>query len=71
VGELEGFILIMGDEQGRVPEPGVQLAQPLAQLLADLGIERAERLVEQQYLRLDRQRGRDPREEQPAPMARS
>ena len=28
----------------------------VAQLLADLGVERAERLVEQQHLRLDRQR---------------
>jgi hypothetical protein len=34
----------------------VQLAQPLAQFLAHLGVERAERLVEQQHARLDRQR---------------
>jgi hypothetical protein len=31
-------------------------AQPVAQLLADLGVERAERLVEEQHGRLDRQR---------------
>ena len=36
----------------------VQAAQPAPQLLAHLGIERAERLVEQQHLRLDRQRAR-------------
>jgi hypothetical protein len=33
----------------------VQPAQPAAQLLAHLGVERAERLVEQQHARLDRQ----------------
>jgi hypothetical protein len=34
----------------------VQPPQPAAQLLAHLGVERAERLVEQQHLRLDRER---------------
>jgi hypothetical protein len=34
----------------------VQAAQPAAQLLAHLGVERAEGLVEQQDLRLDGQR---------------
>ena len=34
----------------------VDLAQPAAQLAAHLRVERAERLVEQQHLRLDRQR---------------
>ena len=34
----------------------VEAAQPGAQVLADLGVERAEGLVEQQHLRLDRQR---------------
>ena len=34
----------------------MQPAQPAAQLLAHLGVERAERLVEQQHARLDRQR---------------
>ena len=36
----------------------VQLAQPAAQFLAHLGVERAERFVEQQHARLDRQRAR-------------
>ena len=36
----------------------VQAAQPLAQLGAHLGVERAERLVEQQHARLDRERAR-------------
>ena len=39
-----------------MPSLVVQLAQPAAQLLAHLGVERAERLVEQQHARLDRQR---------------
>ena len=34
----------------------VQAAQPAAQLLAHLGVERAERLVEQQHARAHRQR---------------
>jgi hypothetical protein len=34
----------------------VQAAQPAAQFLAHLGVERAEGLVEQQHARLDRQR---------------
>ncbi len=33
----------------------MEAAEPVAQLLADLGVEGAERLVEQQHLRLDRQ----------------
>ena len=36
--------------------PVVELAQPAAQLAAHLGVERAERLVEQQHPRLDGQR---------------
>ena len=36
----------------------MQPAQPAAQLLAHLGVERAERLVEQQHLRLDGERAR-------------
>ena len=37
----------------------VQAAQPLAQLGAHLGVERAERLVEQQHARLDGERARE------------
>ena len=36
-------------------DPGVQLAQPGPELLADLGVEGAERLVEQEHPRLDGQ----------------
>ena len=37
----------------------MQPPQPAPQLLAHLGVERAERLVEQQHLRLDRERPRE------------
>ena len=56
VGDLEGLLLVVGDEHGGDVDLVVQAAQPVAQLLADLGVERAERLVEQQHRRLDRQR---------------
>ncbi len=47
----------MGHENRRVPCPIVDLAQPPAKLAADLGIEGAERLVEQKHARLDRRAG--------------
>ena len=34
----------------------MQIAQPATQVLPDLGVERAERLVEQEDARLDRER---------------
>ena len=46
----------MRDEDARHVDLVVQPAQPLPQLLPHLGVEGAERLVEQQHLRLDRQR---------------
>ena len=56
VGELERLVLVVGDEDGGVAGLVVDLAQPAAQLLAHLGVERAEGLVEQQHPRLDRER---------------
>ena len=56
VGDLERLLLVVGDEHGGHGHLVVQAAQPLAQLLADLGVEGTERLVEQQHLGLDRQR---------------
>ena len=44
----------------------VEAAQPGAQLLANARVERAERLVEQQHLRLDGERAR---ERHPLPLA--
>jgi hypothetical protein len=46
----------VGDEDAGDVDLVVQPPQPAPQLLAHLGVERAERLVEQQHLRLDRQR---------------
>jgi hypothetical protein len=53
VRELQRLLLIVGDEQGRVAGPVVDLAQPAPQVAPHLGVERAERLVEQQHARLD------------------
>jgi hypothetical protein len=49
VGDLERLLLVVGDEHGGDVHLVVQAAQPVAQLLAHLGVERAERLVEQQH----------------------
>ena len=56
VGHLQGFLLIVGDEHAGARYLVVQPSQPPAQLLPHLGVERAERLVEQQHLRLHGQR---------------
>ena len=57
VGDLERLLLVVGDE-GRVTRSSSWSAQPAAQLLAHPRVERAERLVEQQHARLQRQRAR-------------
>ncbi len=56
VGDLHRLFLVVGDEHGGDVHLVVQPAQPVAQLLADLRVERTERLVEQQHLRLDGER---------------
>ena len=56
VGDLERLLLVVRDEQGGHVHLVVQAAQPVAQLLADLRVERAERLVEQQHLGLHGER---------------
>ncbi len=55
VGDRERLLLVVGDQQRRHVHVLVQAPQPLAQLRADLGVQRAERLVEQEHARLDRQ----------------
>ena len=50
--------LIVRDEDAGEPHPVMQIAQPDAQALSHLGIQRAERFVQQQQLGLDRQRAR-------------
>jgi hypothetical protein len=58
VGELERLFLVVGDEHGGMPRLLVDLHQPAAKLFADLGVERAERLVEQKQPGLDGERSR-------------
>ena len=59
VGERERFLLVVRDQHGRDLQLALNLADRAPQLFADLRVERAERLVEQQHLGLVRQRARD------------
>ena len=56
VGDLHRLLLVVGDEHGGHVHLVVQPSQPRPQVLAHVGVERAERLVQQQHLGLDRQR---------------
>ena len=56
IGDFERLFLIVRDENAGDVHFVVQLPQPAAQLLAHFGVERAERLVQQQHARLDGQR---------------
>ena len=56
IGELERLLLVVRDEHAGHVQLVVEPAQPAAQVLAHLRVERAERLVEQQHPRLDRER---------------
>src|SRR5690606_32287840 len=58
VGDLKGLFLIVGDEHTGDVDLVVQPPQPTSQLLAHLGVEGAEGLVEQQHLGLHGQRPR-------------
>ena len=58
VGDVHRLLLVVRDEHGRDVDVVVQAAQPGAQLLADARVERAERLVQQEHLGLDRERAR-------------
>jgi len=55
IGDFQRFVLIVGDEHAGHVQFVVQPPEPTAQVLAHACIERAERLVEQQYLGIDRQ----------------
>ncbi len=59
VGDLHRLLLVVRDEDRRHVHLVVQPPQPRAQLLAHARVERAERLVEQQHLGLDRERARE------------
>ena len=64
--ELECLLLVVGDEDAGEPQAPAQIAQPAAQVFPDLGVEGAERLVEQEDARLDRERAG---ERHPLPLA--
>ena len=66
VGDLHRLVLVVRDEDGRHVDDVVEPAQPLAELGADARVERAERLVEEQHLRLGGERAR---EAHPLPLA--
>jgi hypothetical protein len=59
VGEREGFLLVMRDQDRRHVQLALDLADGPSQFLADLGVQRAERLVHQQHLRPVRKCPRD------------
>ncbi len=56
VGDLHRLLLIVRDEDRRRVRLVVQTPQPAAELTADACVEGAERLVQQQHLRLGRER---------------
>ena len=58
VGHRQRLFLIVRDEQERDADAPLQLFNSRAHLLAQLGIERRQRLVEQQHVRLQHQRPR-------------
>ena len=62
IGDLERLLLVVRDEDAGHVDFVVQATEPLAKLLAHLGVERAEGLVEQQHAGLsgERARQRDP-----------
>ena len=58
IGEREGFFLVVRDQHGGDAELALHLADRAPQLLADLRVERAEGLIEQQHFGLVRERAR-------------
>ena len=58
--DLHRLALVVRDEDGRDVDDVVQLPKPLAKLRANARVESSERLVEEQNLRLGRERTREP-----------
>ena len=65
VGHFQGLLLIVRDKHAGHVDFVVQPAEPAAQSLPDLGVQGAERLVQQQHLRLD---GQCPSQGHPLPL---
>src|SRR5690606_7438269 len=53
ISDLEGLLLVVGDENRCHVDLVVEAAQPVTELLADLGIQGAEGLVEEEHAGLD------------------
>ena len=60
VGDLHRLFLVVRDDHRRRVRLVVEAAEPLPQLGPHAGVERAERLVEQQHRRIDRERAGEP-----------
>ena len=56
VGEFQGLILIVSDEDGRLAGLLVNFTQPSSKILAHLRVEGAEGLIQQEHPGLDRKR---------------
>ena len=58
VGEFHCFALVVGDERRRQRGPVMNFPEPLAQVLAHLGVQRAKWFVEQRHAWFDSHRAR-------------
>src|SRR5215207_10744619 len=56
VGQLQRLVLVVGDEHRGLARALVDIPQPASEVLAHLRIQSAERLVQEQYPRLDCER---------------
>ena len=52
VGHFDGFVLIVSHDDAGEVQLLVQAAQPAPQLVAHLAVQRTERLIQQQHLRI-------------------
>src|SRR5205823_2302863 len=60
VAELQGLVEIVTDEEDGLPDPLLQRQQLVLELAADERVERRERLVHEQDVRIGRERPREP-----------
>ena len=60
VGDLHRLLLVVRDDHRRRVRLVVEAAEPVAQLGPHAGVERAERLVEEEHGRIDRERAGEP-----------
>src|SRR4051794_7125764 len=58
VRQLQRLVLVMGDEDRGLARALVDIAQPASEVFSHLDVKRAERLIQEQHPRLDRERSR-------------